>query len=724
MRRKPFAPWARKPSIPSWNPGSQRGLLYLKRLFESRPELALPSLPVVLKAAGEDSMELIQAFIKILPNNRRNSIEREIAEGTFDEEDVVRIFQRKLISGARVTKNAYREILKFLGDRSKDLEDSGDLLAGVVKAGKMLQLTQAEMALCTFLYTLEDCEVLREYFFESLQCHRPSRRDILAVLLKVSEENLQQVFAGNLFRLGFVTIDKYGIDMAQELCRIVDNPAFQVLEEHFQPVGPEPVPLEAHPISEEAVRHVKGLLAAKRDFPINVLFYGPPGTGKTSFARGLVNALKVPCYFVSVSSEDQESRRFSIATSLVAANSGDGAIVLVDEADDILNTEFSWGFIRKSAGKAWLNQIMDTPGVRIIWITNQVDNIHESVRRRFNFSIAFRPFGPGQKRRLWHSVLEANQAAHLLPERDLDEVARRFSVTAGPMDTAVKTALAVSNGDPHALSKAITMGLSAYVTLQSNGEPVPDGPSVDDTFILEGLSLRGDVSLVLSHIERAHKYLKNHPGSTALVTALFYGPPGAGKTEFGRYIAHRLETELLIVDASDLLSKYVGETEKNIREVFGWAASTEAVLMIDEIDSLLFNRARAAHSWEVGMTNAMLTALERFRGVFIATTNRLEDLDEASLRRFHHKIGFDYLSSSGKRLLYDKFLAPLPQVPMDGSCRKLLEGIQNLTPGDFRVVWEKYRFLSKAVTHEELLEALQCEAEVKNRHRGKAPAGF
>ncbi len=78
---------------------------------------------------------------------------------------------------------------------------------------------------------------------------------------------------------------------------------------------------------------------------------------------------------------------------------------------------------------------------------------------------------------------------------------------------------------------------------------------------------------------------------------------------------------------------WVGEGEKNIKRAFAEAESEEAILIIDEADSLLFNRDRAVRSWEISFTNEFLTRMERFRGILICTTNRVEDLDSASLRR-------------------------------------------------------------------------------------------
>ena len=122
-----------------------------------------------------------------------------------------------------------------------------------------------------------------------------------------------------------------------------------------------------------------------------------------------------------------------------------------------------------------------------------------------------------------------------------------------------------------------------------------------------------------------------------------YGPPGTGKTAYGQWLADTLERPLLVRRASDLLGMYVGQTEQNLAECFAEAARSRSVLLIDEVDSFLQDRRQARHSWEVTQVNELLTQMEAFRGLLIATTNRLEALDQAVLLRFAVKLRFDYL---------------------------------------------------------------------------------
>jgi AAA+ superfamily predicted ATPase len=173
---------------------------------------------------------------------------------------------------------------------------------------------------------------------------------------------------------------------------------------------------------------------------------------------------------------------------------------------------------------------------------------------------------------------------------------------------------------------------------------------------------------------------------------LFYGPPGAGKTEMARHIGQRLAREIHFKRFSELQSKYVGEGERNIRHAFNRAQDQKTILVIDEVDSVLFSRSRARHSWEISFTNEFLTAMERFRGLLICTTNRIRDLDPAALRRFTHKVNFGYLCPNGNEIFFNKILAPLLRGSLTPALRQRLAAIKCLTPGDFKTVRDQYAF--------------------------------
>ncbi len=173
------------------------------------------------------------------------------------------------------------------------------------------------------------------------------------------------------------------------------------------------------------------------------------------------------------------------------------------------------------------------------------------------------------------------------------------------------------------------------------------------------------------------------------------------------------------------MAKYVGETEQNIRCAYEEAHKKGAVLIFDEADSLVFSRDRADHSWELSSTNEFLTWMESFDGIQIFTTNRLKDMDNASLRRFNHKVEFGYLKPEGNVIFYEKLIAPLIRKSLDAFTIQALKRLSGLTPSDFKVVRDRFAFKNKKdVTHKALLSALADEARLKAVHAGQTRIGF
>src|SRR5262249_35811432 len=129
------------------------------------------------------------------------------------------------------------------------------------------------------------------------------------------------------------------------------------------------------------------------------------------------------------------------------------------------------------------------------------------------------------------------------------------------------------------------------------------------------------------------------------LTALFWGKPGTGKSFAARIIANLLGKRLFAVNLDQILSKWMGETEKNIRTVFQAAASTGAVLLFDEADSLFAARVEAtsAHDRSANMiTNLLLQEVEEYAGIVVLTTNLKENIDEAFERRMLFNVEFPF----------------------------------------------------------------------------------
>jgi len=199
------------------------------------------------------------------------------------------------------------------------------------------------------------------------------------------------------------------------------------------------------------------------------------------------------------------------------------------------------------------------------------------------------------------------------------------------------------------------------------------------------------------------------------------GPPGTGKTAFGRWLARQLDRPLLIKRASDLISMWVGESERNLAHAFAMAEREQAILQLDEVDTFLQDRRNARASWEVTLVNEMLTQMEQFGGLLIASTNCDDHLDQASLRRFDLKIRFDYLPWAKSRALLTLACKTLHlEAPTEVQAQHYLKGLR-LTPGNFATVLQQNRF--RPIAHiEDLLTAVATESRYQNRP--SQPIGF
>ncbi len=146
-----------------------------------------------------------------------------------------------------------------------------------------------------------------------------------------------------------------------------------------------------------------------------------------------------------------------------------------------------------------------------------------------------------------------------------------------------------------------------------------------------------------------------------------HGPPGTGKTAFGRWLAEQLGLPLVVKRASDILDMYVGGTERNIARAFTEAREVGALLLIDEVDSFLQDRRRSQRVWEVTEVNEMLVQIERFPGVLVASTNLIAGLDQAAMRRFDLKIRFDALRTDQAFVLLERHCLDLDLAQPDAA---------------------------------------------------------
>jgi hypothetical protein len=335
-----------------------------------------------------------------------------------------------------------------------------------------------------------------------------------------------------------------------------------------------------------------------------------------------------------------------------------------------------------------------------LWLANCVEGIDPASVRRFDLVIEIR--NPPM-------AVRETQLRHLpvsLPESVISKMA------------------ACANLTPAVVHRAAAVVGSIQAEFQADRVP-----RVMELVVNQTLQAQGHAQIRASHAADAvysPAYINTDFDPMALAVGIrgsksarlcLYGPPGTGKTAFGQWLVRNLGRQILMKRASDLLSPYIGVAEKNIAKAFREAAETKAVLLIDEVDSFLQERGKAHRSWEVTQVNEFLTQMEQFEGIFIATTNLVEGLDAASLRRFDLKTQFGYLKPvQASGLLAAHLVAT--GLPAAGSQElRQLEALENLTPGDFAAVARQHRFKPLA-TGAAWVSALEAECRQKpGNHR-------
>ncbi len=185
----------------------------------------------------------------------------------------------------------------------------------------------------------------------------------------------------------------------------------------------------------------------------------------------------------------------------------------------------------------------------------------------------------------------------------------------------------------------------------------------------------------------------------------------------------RAQATFCLYGPSDLMDKYVGGTEKLIAGMFQQALDEDAVLLLDEADSFLSDRTGAGHRWEALQTNELLTQLECFDGLFFATTNLMDKLDAACLRRFSHKVKFDYLKPDQCWGLFVQEFCRIGGKCGDADVIKdKVRGLALLSPGDLSSAVQECFLLSQCPTAVQLWTLLKKHYSIKCK--GKGTLGF
>jgi SpoVK/Ycf46/Vps4 family AAA+-type ATPase len=158
--------------------------------------------------------------------------------------------------------------------------------------------------------------------------------------------------------------------------------------------------------------------------------------------------------------------------------------------------------------------------------------------------------------------------------------------------------------------------------------------------------------------------------------------------------------------------------------MFREAEAEKAVLLLDEADSFLQDRRGAQRTYEVTEVNEMLQGMERFAGIFVCTTNLMDRIDQAALRRFAFKIRFRPLTLPQRERMFVTEALGGEAGRLGADARARLAKLEHLCPGDFAAVKRQVEILAAQLSPEEFLEQLEAEHRIKPEVREARSIGF
>lgn len=431
---------------------------------------------------------------------------------------------------------------------------------------------------------------------------------------------------------------------------------------------------------------------------VNILLYGAPGTGKTELTKVASAMSDVSLYAAgeepAIEKEgDRSSRLADLVFSLRLLSETPRVALLFDEMEDI-----AWQLMRRGGSKVFLNRLLETNAIPVLWTSNNIDEIDPSLLRRMSLVVEMKLPPARQRERIVTRLVKRHGLR--IKRADLQALAERVEATPAVLENAVRAAKLTGGG-----ADAIERVANGIVRAVSGRTP---------RFDMLGSGFELQLMVTSQNLtELSERIIATDARAFSLCLS---GPPGTGKSAFARHLAAKLGLEVVQKRASDLLGAFVGESEKRIAEAFEEAKESNAFLIFDEADSFLLDRSQATRSWEITQVNEMLTWMERHPYPVAFTTNLMDRLDAASLRRFTFHVRCDFMDAAALKRAYVLFFK-MSRVPAGGL------DLANLTPGDFAQVRRQAEVLGILGEPKRIVELLTETSRAKPGGFGKVGFG-
>ena len=595
----------------------------------------------------------------------------------------------------------------------KDLEHNLNLLQ------ENLGLNSTERDILRFVAIMYNYEVISNACSLLGDLNNIQATKAISKILNLNFGDVQKAFRkdGAFAKTSIIRLDtnthnlKYKIDVINNnfmgdlfvKCESMD----EIFESAVKPCSKTNLNTKNYPHIKEDVKILLSFLksaVSKKQKGVNVLLYGSAGTGKTELSKVIASELNLKLYEVAYddgdgyANENQRLRSYCLAQNVLSAGSN---LLMYDEAEDIFNTNNDE---KRQYGKAFINRSLETNELPTIWITNNIYDMDDAVIRRFNLAIEV-----GIPTENVRTKIIKQYSENLIDDKLIKKLAKNQFIAPALISNA---SAVVSNLNTKDKNKAFERVINNTLKAQGYGEIKKDVKK-KKVKTKDDLPSSYDPNFVNTDCDLNELMLGIKASKSARIC--LYGVPGTGKSAYAKFIAKSLRKPIIIKKGSDLLSMWVGGNEQNIAEAFKEAKDKKAVLVFDEVDSFLQDRSMAARSWEITQVNEMLVQMESFDGIFIATTNLIDNLDKACLRRFDLKLEFGYLLPEQARNLFKKECALL-KVKFDEYASKKVSSLGLLTPGDFASVRRQAKF-RPIKNGDDFCHRLELEVALKNEEK-------
>jgi len=409
---------------------------------------------------------------------------------------------------------------------------------------------------------------------------------------------------------------------------------------------------------------------------IMILFYGKSGTGKTMMANAVAKMLGKKILLINYPSLGGAAD-YVIRFIFREAKLTD-SVLFFDECESIFMSR------DKCAGSInlLLTEIERHSGL-IIMATNRAFDLDEAMHRRITLAVEFRNPDPHLRTKIWESHLPKN----LKRESDvnLEKLAIRFELTGGLIKNAIISALSeavarnpeapiISQSD---LETGAVYQLRGSLAMQNFDRRIVPVRGLQDLIVPD--KTRKQLSQIIN-MEKARQVLFSEWGFSEKMchdqgtTCLFYGPPGVGKSLAAEAIGFETGKPLKAINCAELVSKYVGDTGKNIEAVFTDAKNMDAIIIFDDAESLFSTRSHGSSATDKHSnmdTGLLLYNMEHFPGIAILTTNCFSLIDPAFYRRFRFFVEFEKPDAKTRERLWQSHLPSQAPLADDVDLQKL-----------------------------------------------------